>query len=224
MLRGAWLITSKDLKVELRSKEILLTMGYFGFLVVLVFAFSFFTGDAPLSSVAAGILWVSVAFSGTLGLSRIFEREKEGDTLRALLLSPIPRPSIYLGKCLGVLVFMIVVEAIVFPAVTFFFSLPIDERTLPLLWTLFLGTIGYAIVGTLLSAMLMRSRSKDVLLAIVLYPLVLPILIVGVKATTVLLEPNPDMDVLSIWMRVLAVFDIVFGVAALWIFEPMLVD
>lgn len=224
VLRDSWTIAKKDLQVEMRSKEILLTMGYFGFLVVLVFAFSFPAGDVAVSAVAAGILWVSIAFAGTLGLSRVFEREREGDCMRALMLSPVSRPAIYLGKCLGVMVFMLAVEAIVFPAVTFFFNLPIDHRTPHLLTTLFLGTIGYTVLGTLLSAMLVRARAKDVLLAIVLYPLVLPVLIIGVKASTVLLEPRPDFQQLGVWMRVLGVFDIVFLVAGLWVFEPLLMD
>ena len=224
VLADAWTIARKDLQVELRSREILLTMGYFGFLVVLVFAFSFPVGDVAVSAVAAGILWVSVAFAGTLGLSRVFEREREGDCMRALLLSPVSRPAIYLGKCLGVMVFMLAVEAIVVPAVAFFFNLPVDYRTPHLLITLFLGTLGYTVLGTLLSAMLARARAKDVLLAIVLYPLILPVLIIGVKASTVLLEPRPDFQQLGVWMRVLGVFDIVFLVAGLWVFEPLLMD
>ena len=224
VLKDAWTIAQKDLRVELRSREILLTMGYFGFLVVLVFAFSFPAGDVAVSAVAAGILWVSIAFAGTLGLSRVFEREREGDCMRALMLSPVSRPAIYLGKCLGVLVFMLSVEAVVLPAVAFFFNLPIDHRTPYLLATLLLGTIGYTIVGTLLSAMLVRARAKDVLLAIVLYPLILPVLIIGVKASTVLLEPRPDLVELAVWMRVLGMFDIVFLVVGLWVFEPLLMD
>lgn len=225
VLRGAWLIASKDLRVEWRSKEILLTTGYFGLLVVLIFAFAFFRGDAPISAVAAGNLWVAIAFSGTLGLGRVFEREREGDCLRALLLAPVPRPAIYLGKVLGVLAFMLAVECVVLPAVIFFFNLTLDAKeALHLLGAVLLGTIGYSIVGTLLGAMLVRARSKDVLLAIVLYPLILPVLLIGVKATTALLEPGVAYDEVATWMRLIAVFDLVFLVAALWIFEPLLLD
>jgi len=225
VLPDALRVAKKDLRVELRSKEILLTMGYFGFLVVLIFSFSFYSSDAPISAVAAGILWVSVAFAGTLGLGRIMEREKEGDCIRALLLSPVSRPAIYLGKTFGVIVFMVVVEAVVVPAVDFFFNLDLTLRQVGLLaLTLGLGTIGYAIVGTLLSAMLLRARAKDVLLAIVLYPLVLPVLIVGVKATGALIAPDLPMAEFVAWIRLLAVFDVVFLVAALWIFEPLVMD
>ena len=216
----------KDLRVELRSREILITMGYFGFLVVLIFAFAFSGGrSVPMPPLVAGILWVAVALSGTLGLGRAFEREREGDCLRALLLAPISRPAIYLGKTLGVLVFMLVVEAIVFPTVLFFFNLRLDGVQLAqLLSILSLGTVGYAILGTLLAAMLARARAKDVLLAIIFYPLVLPVLIVGVKATTAILDPLEPVDALGIWIRLLVVFDVLFGVLALWIFEPLLTD
>ena len=225
VLKDAWTIAKKDIRVELRSKEILLTMGYFGFLVVLVFAFAFFRGDAPISAVSAGILWVSVAFAGTLGLGRIFEREREGDCIRALLLSPVARPAIYLGKVLGVFAFMLAVEAVVFPAVIFFFNLPLDPSRLGMIsLTLVLGTVGYAVIGTLLAAMLLRARAQDVLLAIVLYPLILPVLIVGVKSTGALLEPDIVWAELSTWLRLLVLFDVAFLVAALWIFEPMVID
>jgi heme exporter protein CcmB len=224
-LRDAWVIAQKDLKVEIRSKEILLTMGYFGFLVVLIFAFTFFRGDAPIAAVAAGILWVAIAFSGTLGLSRAFDREREGDCLRALLLTPVPRAAIYLGKTIGILAFMIVVEAVVIPAVVFFFNLTLDiERLLRLVEVTILGTIGYSVVGSLLAAMLVRARTKDVLLAIVLYPLILPILVAGVKGTTVLLETPVNLDELAVWVPLLVFFDAVFFVASLWMFETLLTD
>lgn len=225
VLQDALQIAKKDLRVELRSKEILLTMGYFGFLVVLIFSFSFYSNDAPISAVAAGILWVSVAFAGTLGLGRIMEREKEGECIRALLLSPVSRPAIYLGKTLGVLVFMVVVEAVVLPSVDFFFNLDLSWSQLGLLvLTLALGTFGYAVVGTLLSAMLLRARAKDVLLAIILYPLILPVLIVGVKATGALIAADMPAAEFGAWVRLLAMFDVVFLVVALWIFEPLVMD
>lgn len=225
VLKDALSIARKDLRVELRSKEILLTTGYFGFLVVLVFSFSFFRGDAPVAGVAAGSLWVALAFAGSLGLGRVYERERAGDCLRALLLSPIARPAIFLGKLAGILSFMLVVEAVVLVALVFFFNLSLDmERLLLLVLLLSLGTLGYGIIGGLLGAMLQRAQAKDVLLSILLYPLVLPVLIVGVKATTTLLLPEPLPAALWSWLQLLLVFDLVFMVAALWIFEALLIE
>lgn len=224
-LRDAWTIAVKDLRVELRSKEILLTTAYFGVLVVLLFSFSFFSGEVTISAVAPGILWVAIAFSGTLGLGRAFDREREGDCIRALLLSPVSRPAIYLGKMFGVLFFMLIVEAVVAPAVFFFFNLPLDgERVLRIVGVLLLGTFGYAVVGSLLAAALLRARAKDVLLTIVLYPIALPVLIGGVKATSALLEPKMRLDEVAVWMPMLFFFDVVFLIASLWIFEALVMD
>jgi heme exporter protein CcmB len=229
VLKDSLVIAGKDLKVEWRSKEILLTMGYFGFLVVLIFSFAFFSGEAPISAVAAGILWVSVAFAGTLGLGRAFEREREGDCIRALLLSPVARPAIYLGKAMGLFLFMVVVELVVVPAVIFFFNVPEGAAFgLGRLWrlslTVGLGTLGYAIIGTLLAAMLLRAHAKDVLLAIIFYPIILPVLVIGVKATTALFEPEMQLEQFGLLLRVLLFFDVIFLVASLWMFEALLMD
>jgi heme exporter protein B len=229
VLKDALAIASKDLRVEWRSREILLTMGYFGAMVVLIFSFSFLSGGADKASVASGCLWVAVAFSGTLGLGRAFEREREGDCIRALLLSPVGRPAIYLGKAIGIFLFMLVVEAIVVPLIILFFSIPVGadfglERAGRLSLCLLLGTLGYAIIGTLLAAMLLRAHAKDVLLAIVFYPIILPVLVVGIKATGNLFAPEMELADFGVWVRVLLFFDIVFLVAALWMFEALLID
>ncbi len=229
VIKDALFIAGKDLRVEWRSKEILLTMGYFGFLVVLIFSFAFFRDQKTVSSVAAGIMWVAVAFSGTLGLGRAFEREREGDCIRALLLSPVARPAIYLGKAMGLFLFMLVVEVVVVPSVIFFFNVPEGAtfgmgRTWRLAICILLGTLGYSIVGTLLAAMLLRAHAKDVLLAIVFYPIILPVLVIGVKATTALFEPEMALDQFGVFLKVLLVFDVVFLVASLWMFEALLLD
>lgn len=225
LIADAWAIAQKDLRLEMRSKEILLTMGFFGFLAVLVLAFAFRRGDAPIEAVAAGSLWVAVSFSGTLGLGRAFDRERENDCIRALLLTPVSRQSIYLGKVLGIVTFMGIVELIVLPAVTLFFNLPVDlERALRTLAILALGTLGYALVGTLLAASLIRSQSRDVLLTVVLYPVIVPVIIAGAMGTNAIFEPTIRYDQLELWMRVLLFFDIVFFVASMWIFEALILD
>jgi heme exporter protein CcmB len=225
MIRDALRIAGKDLRLELRSKEILLTMGFFGFLAVLTLAFAFRRGDAPVAAVGSGCLWVAIAFSGTLGLGRAFERERENDSIRALLLSPVDRNAIYLGKVIGIALFMGVVELVVIPAVVLFFTLPLDgERALYLAALCALGTLGYALVGTLLSASLLRSGSRDVLLAVVLFPIIVPIVIAGAMGTNALFEPQIARVELLTWIRVMGAFDVVFLVVSLWIFEPLILD
>ncbi|MFO0725003.1 MAG: heme exporter protein CcmB [Myxococcota bacterium] len=225
LLRHAITIAKKDLEVELRTKEILLTMGFFGLLSVLVLAFAFRRGDAPLAPVASGSLWVAIAFSGTVGLSRAFDREREGDSIRALLLTPIPRTAIYIGKAVGIALFMLLTELVIVPAVLLFFNAPIDlERIGMLLVLAVLGTSGYAIVGTLLAASLMKASSRDVLLSVVLFPVIVPVIIAGAMGTNALFETTVSWPDLTLWTRVLIAFDAVFLVASLWIFEPLILD
>jgi heme exporter protein B len=227
VLRQALIICAKDLRMELRSREVVLAMAYFGILVVLIFSFAFpvFSGAVSREQVVAGILWISITFAGTLGLQRAFEREREGDCIRALLLSPVPRPSIFLGKVFGMLLFMGVLEAVVLPAIFLFFnvSLPLDGF-LVLALTIALGTVGYAVVGTLFAASLLRARSKDILLTIMLFPIILPVLMAGVKATSLILLPDGSQAELWVWVKVLATFDIIFTIVSLWIFEILVLD
>ena len=225
ILKVALAIAQKDWQTEFRSKEILLTMGFFGLLVVLISAFAFYRGDVPAYALAAGSLWVAIAYSGTLGLGRAFEREREGDCIRALLISPMPRQAIFLGKLLGIVSFMFVVELVVVPAVVIFFNQSLD---LAQLWRLSvvmgLGTFGYGIVGTALAASLLRARTRDVLLAIVIYPVIVPVIMGGVKATTAILQPEMSVVDFELWARILLTFDVVFIVVSFWIFEPLLID
>ncbi|MEE2903679.1 MAG: heme exporter protein CcmB [Myxococcota bacterium] len=225
ILKGALAIAQKDWQTEFRSKEILLTMGFFGLLVVLISAFAFYRGDVPAYALAAGSLWVAMAYSGTLGLGRAFEREREGDCIRALLISPMPRQAIFLGKLLGIVSFMFVVELVVVPAVVIFFNQSLE---LAQLWRLSvvmgLGTLGYGIVGTALAASLLRARTRDVLLAIVIYPVIVPVIMGGVKATTAILQPEMSVADFELWARILLTFDVVFIVVSFWIFEPLLID
>jgi heme exporter protein CcmB len=199
-------------------------MVIFAVLVVLVFSFAFVRdGQAP-PDVAAGILWIATAFSGTLGLGRALDREREGDTLRALLLTPADRSAIYLGKLGAIVVYMLLCEAVVAPLVILLFDAPFAARAGTLALLLLLGTIGFAAVGSLFAAMLLRARSRDVLLAIVLYPLTVPVIIAGVLGTVALGHVPPQDADARMWLKLLAVFDVVFVTLSLWIFEPLLAD
>lgn len=212
----------KDLQVELRSGEILWTMLFFAAMVVLVFSFAFLRGGEVEVEMTPGILWVAIAFAGTLGLSRAFDRERESDTMRGLLLSPAPRTAIFMGKAVSIAVFVLVVEAVVTPLAWFLFGAPIFDQPLPLFLTLVLGTIGIAVVGSVFAAMLLRARARDVLLPVVLYPILIPLLIAGTKATGGLLEGN--LTQAWFWIKFLAVYDAMFLVAALWVFESLVIE
>ena len=219
-----WLVTKKDLLIEFRSREVVYTTLFFAVACVLVFAFGFVREGVAVDDAAAGILWIAIAFSGTLALGRTFERERQNDTLRALMLTPAERPALYVGKLMGVLLLLAVVEAIVTPLVALMFRAPL--LTFPLLMGALLaaGTIGFAAVGTLFAAMLVRARSRDVLLPILLYPITIPVIIAGVRGTAVLLQPEADLPVARMWLSILVFFDVVFITLALWTFEPAMTE
>lgn len=222
--RVALLILRKDFAIEVKSREILYTTLFFALSCVLVFAFALVRDGRAFEDVAAGILWIAIAFAGTLALGRTFERERYGETLRALLLAPAPRPAIYVGKLLGIVALLVVAEIILVPLVALLFQAALFARPLLLAALLLTGTIGFASVGTLFAAMLLRSRTRDVMLPILLYPITVPVIIAGVRGTSALLQPVPDEPAAVMWIALLLCFDVVFVTLALWTFEPLMTE
>jgi heme exporter protein CcmB len=222
VLRAAWLIARKDLRVEARNREIAYTTLFFAMACVLVFAFAFVVEGQPLADAAAGILWVAVTFSGTLALGRAFERERQSETLRALLLAPVERAAVYLGKLFALLVLMIGVEIIIVPVIGILFAAPLWRAPWLLASLVASGTIGFAAVGTLFAAMLVRAQSRDVLLPVLLYPIVVPVIIAGVRGTAAIFAMEPDFAVAQSWLAMLIFFDAVFVTLALWVFGPVM--
>lgn len=222
VLRVAWVIARKDLLVEARSRELLYTTVFFAVAVVLVFSFAFVRDGRAIEDAAAGILWVAVAFSGTLALGRAFERERESETLRALLLAPVEHAGVYLGKLGTLLALMGVVELVVVPIVALLFDAPVLREPLLLAALLVAGTVGFAAVGTLFAAMLVRAHSRDVLLPIVLYPMTVPVIIAGVRGTAAIFAADPNPDAARAWLSLLVFFDAAFLTLALWTFGPVM--
>ena len=224
-LRAVWTITRKDLLVEARTREILFTTMFFAVACVLVFAFGFVREGRPVSDAAAGILWIAIAFSGTLALGRAFERERQGETLRALLIAPIDRPALYVGKLVGILILLAAVEAVVVPLVALMFQAALFDHLLLMLGLLAAGTLGFAAVGTLFAAMLVRARSRDVMLPVLLYPITVPVIIAGVRGTAALLQTEAGGEPMArAWLAMLVFFDVVFITLALWTFEPVMTE
>lgn len=223
-LRVALLVLRKDLAIESKSWEILTTTLFFAVACVLIFAFAFVREGRALEDAAAGILWIAIAFSGTLALGRTFERERYGDTLKALLLAPAPRPAIYAGKLLGIVVFLMLAEVLLVPLVALLFSAPLFARPLLLVALLLSGTVGFCAVGTLFAAMLVRARTRDVMLPILLYPITIPVIIGGVRGTSALLSSPADEATAVMWLAILLFFDVVFVTLSLWMFEPLMTE
>ena len=222
VLRAAWLIARKDLLVEVRNRELIYTVLFFAVACLLVFAFALVRTGTPTNTFAAGILWVAIAFSGTLALGRTFERERQGETLRALLLAPVERGAVYLGKLLTVFLLMTAVEIVLVPITALMFGASFWSSPVLLVAILTTGTLGFAAVGTLFAAMLMRVDSRDVLLPVLLYPMSVPVIIGGVLGTTALGGAQPELDVARAWLAMLVFFDAVFITIALWTFAPVM--
>ena len=219
-MRAIGLLLWKDVVVELRAKELVYATIFFAAVVLLVFCFAFLGGPRPTVDVAAGVLWVAIALAGTVGISRAFEREREGDTMRALLLAPVPRSALYLSKLSAISLLMVIVETVALLLVSLLFGIPIGGILPSLVALLFLGTIGFAAVAALFGASLGRARSRDVLLPLLVYPIVVPVLIAGTRGTVALLV-GAEPAVASFWLKFLLVFDAVFVSLGVWVFEPL---
>jgi heme exporter protein B len=222
--RIALLVLWKDVAIEVKSLEVVSTTLFFAVSCVLVFAFALVRDGSVVVDAAAGILWIAIAFSGTLALGRTFERERYAETLRALLLAPAPRAAIYVGKLLGIVLLLGVAELMLVPLVSLLFSTPFFARPLLFVGLLLTGTVGFASVGTLFAAMLVRSRTRDIMLPILLYPITVPVIIAGVRGTAALLAETPDEPAALMWIALLASFDVVFVTLALWTFEPLMTE
>lgn len=209
--RAVAAIVWKDIRAELRTKDIFSSMFVFALLAVIVFNFAFELRVPSMKMVAPGIIWVAITFAGILGLNRAFVIEQDKGSLAGLLLAPVDRSAIYFGKMLGNLLFITIVEVILLPLVMIFFNLSL--LTGPHLLAIFLGTFGFAAVGTIFSAIAVNTRAREVLLPILLFPVLLPVLIAGVKLTGGLLD-GESLASLSNWLQLIGLYNIGFTVLA----------
>jgi heme exporter protein B len=206
----------KDLSAEWRSRELVSAMLVFALLVIFTFNFALELNAQARAGVTAGVLWVTFMFAGTLGLNRSLAVEKDRGCLDGLLLAPVDRTAIYFGKMIANLVFMLAVAAIVLPVYSILYN---TNLFLPgLLLVILLGSEGYVAVGTLLAAMSVQTRTRDILLPILLFPVIIPVLVAAVKASSGFLNQIP-MDEIMPWVNLLIVYDVVFTAAAFMVFE-----
>lgn len=215
-LRSLLSIVWKDLAAEMRSRELLSAMLVFALLVILIFNFALELEARERANLTAGVLWVTFAFAGTLGLNRSLAMEKDRGCLDGLLLAPVDRSAIYFGKALGNLSFMLMVEVIVLPVYSILYNTNLFNPGLILV--ILLGSIGYVAVGTLLSSMAVQTRTRDVLLPILLFPVVIPVFIAAVKASSGYLQ-GIQMDEIWPWLNLLIVYDLVFTAIAFMVFD-----
>ncbi len=215
-MRAIWAVVWKDLAAELRSRELLSAMLVFALLVILIFNFALELDARTRYSVTAGVLWVTFAFAGTLGLNRSMAMEKDRGCLDGLLLAPVDRSAIYFGKVVGNLIFMLLVEGFVLPVYSLLYNI---NLFIPgLIGVILLGSLGYVVVGTLLASMAVQTRTRDVLLPILLFPVVIPLFIAAVKASAGCLQ-GLDMAEIWPWLNLLIVYDLLFTAVAFMVFD-----
>jgi heme exporter protein B len=216
-------IVWKDLTAERRTKANFNAVVFMAGLILLLFGFALGPDHDALRSVAGGVLWLTVLFSGVLSFNRSYEQELEHGALEMLLLYPGDRRSIFLGKLLANLAFVLLVEVVMVPAAALLYDIPVWDVILPLSGVLLLGTIGFVTLGTFYSAMASRLRAREVLLPLLLFPMLIPLLLAAVQATKAILGGD-IMDQGGSWIRMLVVFDVIFFVGALYAFEHVIED
>ena len=215
-LKAVWAIVWKDLQAEFRSRELFSAMLVFSLLIILIFNFALELDVKTRQSVTAGVLWATFAFAGTLGLNRSMAIEKDRGCLDGLLLAPVDRSAIYFGKVISNLAFMLIVELIVLPVYSVLYSVNLFQPGL--LLVILLGSIGYTGVGTLLSAMSVQTRTRDILLPILLFPVVIPVLLAAVKASSGFLA-NADWEEILFPLNLLIAYDVIFIAVAFMVFD-----
>ena len=208
-------IVWKDILSEVRTREIATSLVAFALLVIVVVSFALEPGEQT-SPIAAGILWVAFTFAGVLGLSRSFVMEKDKGCLQGLMLCPVDRSLIYLGKMLSIVVFMLVVEAIILPVFVILLDQPLFTPQLAVI--ALLATIGFAAVGTLFSALAVNTRSRDVMLPLLFLPVVSPVIIAAIKSSGLALS-GESWGAIASWLGIMAAFDVIFLVVSLLVFE-----
>ena len=224
LVRQAARIAWKDLRIELRSREIVYTMAFFGALLVVIFAFAFPRDVRAVRGSVPGMLWTAIAFTGTIGLGRSFDRERENDTMRALLLAPVPRLAVFLGKAMSTALLVLAVAAVCAPLLVIFLDAPLFAYPLPLVLVIALGAVGIAVTGSVFAATLLKVRSRDVLLPVILYPLLIPLFVAGTKCTAGLIATIPNLDAAWYWIQFLGIYDTAFLVVSIWIFESLVIE
>ncbi len=219
--KTVYAIVWKDFVTELKTRELFSSMFIFATLVILIFIFSINLSVVDAREVGPGILWAAFIFSGTLGLNRSFMLEKENDCLQGLMLTPADRTAIFFGKMLSNFVFLTIMEIFILPLFMVFFNIDLLPHLGPLLLVVFLGTVGFCVLGTLLSSLSAHLKNREVMLPLLLYPLLVPVVIGSVRMTGQILA-GKELGDMSQWIGLILCFDIIFTGAAIMTIDHIL--
>ena len=221
LLKQTSLVFWKDLLLELRRRDSLLTMFFFGTLLLFVFHFSFDLPPDKVAEMAPALLWLAFLFTGTLGLTQLFQVERENHCLEALLLSPLDRGALFLAKSCFNLLMMLLVELVVMPLFWILFNLH-GWNLLPQLFLVtLLGTVGFCVLGTIMSAVTLRARARELLLPLVLFPLMIPVILATIRCMENIMSAG-DLGAAASWLRLLLGFDVIFVTVGILIFDRVI--
>lgn len=219
-IRKVGWLALKDIRMEMRSRELVTTMFTFGAMVAFIFGFALDAAKPQVRQLFPGVLWATFALASVIVLGRSLRMERENDALLGLMLMPVDRSAIYFGKVLGNLLIILLVEVLTLPLIALLFSAAPPPEVLPqLALLLFTGTLGLTLIGTLLSSLTLNLRASEVLLPVLLFPMLVPVILGTVRATETLLARGALVDEAALWMQILIAYDALFGVLSFMFFE-----
>ncbi|MEC9491233.1 MULTISPECIES: heme exporter protein CcmB [Flexistipes] len=217
-LKTVFNIVEKDLLLELKSKEVVVSMLLFSLLVVIVFSFIFEPGAAYKDNLVGGILWMAIIFSGVLGLNKSMLNEITGGNLNALLLAPVDRSAVFFGKVFSNFLFLIIMEIITVPIFMVFYNINIFANSLMSIVVLALGTYGFAVLGTLFSLISVKTKTREIMLPLLLLPLMIPIILAGIQCMNIYIL-GEDVAESYKWLKLIGAFDVIFTAVIFAIFD-----
>jgi heme exporter protein B len=214
-------IVWKDFITELKTRELFSSMFIFALLVIIIFIFSINLSIVKASEIGPGVMWVAFLFAGTIGLNRSFILEKENDCLQGLLLAPVDRTALYFGKLISNFSFLLIMEFLILPIFMIFFNIDLIPHLLPLIYVIFSGTLGFCTIGTLLSSLSANLKTRDIMLPILLYPLIIPIIIGSVRMTSQVIAGEP-LSSMTNWLSLVLCFDVIYIAVSIMIIDFVL--
>lgn len=222
LFRTAILLAKKDLYSELKTKQVLVTQIIFAALVIVVFSFAFDPANNTTKAVIPGVIWVIIVFAGILGLNRSFISEQRNDTMQGLLVAPMEAASIYLGKFLANFTMILVVELVSIPFLFLLFDFKFLGSIPYFIFVIFLGSFGFVAIGTFLAALAANSKSSEMLLPLLLFPITTPILIGVVQATKIILTNMENFASALAWIQLVTAYDVIFFVVCFLLIDYVL--
>jgi heme exporter protein B len=221
--RQIWVVTVKDLRAELRTKEAINASFAFALVILLMFSFAFDPSDETTREISGGLLWIAFAFAGTLILNRSFARELPNDCLDALIAAPLSSAALFLGKAFANFLLVTAVELVAMPVFGIFYNVHWTAQFPALLMVIVLGTWGMTVIGTIFSALTVNIRLREVMLPMLTYPILVPALMAAMRLTTDLAVGQPISPGNFEWLKMLVGFDIIYTAISLVLVETVLV-